>query len=258
VTRPLILITNDDGVLSPGLLAVAEAVDALGDIVIAAPRYQQTSMGRAFPKADTNGLIETLSISLNGREHPAYGVHGSPALAVSHGILEISPRQPDLVISGVNYGENIGFSITTSGTIGAAFQAAGFGVPALAVSLETALDMHHAAEYGALNWATARHFTQHFAALALREGLPPEIAVWNINIPGEATPDTSMKWTRMSRQNYYTINKPPTRDWAQPYAVQSRPRFDPATLEAGSDVHCFAVERCVSITPILWDWSGLR
>ncbi|MBX3081919.1 MAG: 5'/3'-nucleotidase SurE [Anaerolineae bacterium] len=257
MTKPLILITNDDGVLSPGLLTVAEAVESVGDLVIAAPRFQQTSMGRSFPRSDMGGVIETLEMQVNGKTLPAYGVHGSPAMAVSHGILEISPRQPDLVISGVNYGENIGFSITASGTLGAAFQASGFGIPSLAISLQTPVDMHNGAEYGKVNWDAARYFTRHFTEKALQEGFAPNIATWNINIPADATPDTPIKKTHVSRQNYYVVIKPERTDWSVPYHVQAKQWYDPATLEPDSDIYAFCVEHKVTVTPIGWHFAGL-
>lgn len=131
--KPLILITNDDGVYSPGLIA-AEAVQYLGDLLIVAPRFQQTSMGRSFPKSDDVGVIEKMRVMVNGAEIDAYGVHGSPAHAVSHGILELAYKKPDLCISGINYGENLGLSLTCSGTIGAALEADSYEIPSIAVS----------------------------------------------------------------------------------------------------------------------------
>ena len=132
--KPLIIVTNDDGVYSPGLCAAAEAVQDLGDLLVVAPRFQQTSMGRSFPKSKDVGIIEKIKIMLNGCEIEAYGVHGSPAHAVSHGILELAYRKPDLCISGINYGENLGLSISCSGTIGAAFEADSYDIPSIAIS----------------------------------------------------------------------------------------------------------------------------
>src|SRR5260370_6223336 len=106
--RPLILITNDDGIHSPGLHAAAEAALQRGDLLIAAPRYQQTAMSRSMPNGEDTGVIETLSLDLGGVAHRAYAIHGSPAQAVLHAILELAPEKPTLCISGINYGENLG------------------------------------------------------------------------------------------------------------------------------------------------------
>lgn len=75
--KPLILITNDDGVYSQGLIAAAEAVQHLGDLLIVAPMCQQTSMGRSFPESDDVGIMPKMKIMVNGREIEAYGVNGS-------------------------------------------------------------------------------------------------------------------------------------------------------------------------------------
>jgi 5'-nucleotidase len=257
MSKPLILITNDDGVLSPGVLTVAEAVEPLGELVIAAPRYQQTSMGRSFPRSDMGGIIETLEIQVNGKMLPAYGVHGSPAMAVSHGILEICQRKPDLVISGINYGENIGFSITASGTLGAAFQAAGFGIPTFAISLQTPTEMHNGPDYGVVNWDAARHFTHHFAEDILKNGLPPHVSTLNINVPADATTATEIKQTHVSRQNYYVVIKPERTDWSQPYHVQAKQYYDVDTLEKDSDIYAFCVEHKVTVSPIGWHFAGI-
>jgi len=132
---PLILLTNDDGVHSPGLRAVAEAAAGLGEIVIVAPREQATGASRSVP-ASSDGRIDLIQLPVNGSQHPAYALGGTPAQAVLHAVLEILPRRPDLVISGINYGENVGTGITHSGTVGAAIEAAALNIPAQAVAMQ--------------------------------------------------------------------------------------------------------------------------
>ena len=139
--RPLILVTNDDGINSPGLAAAARGALKVGDVVIAAPNVQQTAMGRAYPHREDLGVIDIVSIDI-GLDEPveAYAVHGSPGYAAAYGVAEICPkikgRKPDITISGINTGANCGSSITSSGTIGAALESVDMGVPALAMSLE--------------------------------------------------------------------------------------------------------------------------
>ena len=159
--RPLILLTNDDGMRSPGLLAAVEAVADLGDLMIVAPAEQQTGMGRGIPPpSSAEILVEQMTVA--GRDVPAYGLFASPALCTLYGMLALAPRRPDLVISGINYGENLGTAVTASGTVGAALQAAELGIPALAVSLETdqAYHFHHGEDVA---WDAAAHFTRFFA-----------------------------------------------------------------------------------------------
>ena len=91
--RPLILVTNDDGIDSPGLAAAARAALRVGDVVIAAPNEQQTAMGRAYPGREDLGIIDTVRIDIGLREPAdAYAVHGSPGYTAAYGIAEIAPK----------------------------------------------------------------------------------------------------------------------------------------------------------------------
>ena len=127
---PLILLTNDDGIHSPGLLAVAEAVCDLGDLLMVAPATQQTGMGRGSPPMMTAKSGDGWTVGCQAM--PAFALTGSPAQTVVYGVLALAPhiygRKPDLVISGINYGENLGTCVTGSGTVGAALQAAEIGI----------------------------------------------------------------------------------------------------------------------------------
>src|SRR6476620_2932038 len=98
-SKPQILLTNDDGILSPGLWAAAEALSALGFVTVAAPREQSSGAGRSLPSS-SYGLIREDTVEVHGQQWQVYAVGGTPAQAVLHAILEIMPRQPDLVVSG--------------------------------------------------------------------------------------------------------------------------------------------------------------
>jgi 5'-nucleotidase len=254
--KPLILITNDDGIFSPGLKAAAEAVAPLGDLLIAAPKVQQTAMSRALPKGAEVGIIEPITLPINGASYPAYKINGSPAQAVAHAVIEIAQRKPDLCISGINYGENVGAGVAVSGTVGAALEASSLSVPALAMSIETDPSMHHASDYGEVNWATAMHFTRYFAEKLLARGLPEGTAVLNVNVPASATPDTPVKVTRLSHKRYYKYIRKPDRDLSQPYYFAVEINRDPERLEPDSDIHVFRDERLVSVTPLSWDMTA--
>jgi 5'-nucleotidase len=257
--RPLILLTNDDGIHSPGLHAAAEAVAHLGDLLISAPRHQQTAMSRSMPSEADTGIIEMLTLELNGAPHPVYAVHGSPAQAVLHAVLELAPRLPDLCISGINYGENLGTGVTMSGTVGAAIQATIHGIPALAVSTEADVSIHHMEPYVHIAWDTARHFTVQLAEMILRRGLPPQTSFLNVNVPVSATPETPMRMTTQSLQRYFVTFKG---DMAEPRDFSSRHRFsygiqiDKDALEPTSDIYAFAVDRVVSVTPMNVDLTA--
>ncbi len=254
--RPLILITNDDGIHSPGLHAAAEAALPLGDLLIAAPRYQQTAMSRSMPNSEDTGVIETLSLDIGGLSHRAYAVHGSPAQAVLHAILELAAEKPTLCISGINYGENLGTGVTMSGTIGAAIQASVMGVPSLAVSTETEISVHHADEYAHIDWATATHFTARFAALMLQHPLPLEIGFLNVNVPVTATPETPIRVTRQSSQGYFRSRKETDRNFDSRYRFPYSIEVEHDLLEMDGDIWAFSVDRVVSVTPMTVDLTA--
>ena len=254
--KRLILVTNDDGVLSPGIVAAVEAVQELGDVLISAPRYQQTSMGRAFPIGDGLGRIDVVTLVAGPRTHRAFGVHGSPAQAVSHAVLEITGRTPDLCVSGINYGENLGMSVFHSGTIGAVHEASSYGIPGLAVSLQAGVEQHHAADYQRMDWRAAQYFTRALAAQILEDGLSGDISLLNVNVPGDATPQTEVRVTTQSRQDYLVLERPPSRDFTAPLRLETAVRIDESILEADCDIRAFALDRVVSVTPMTWSLTA--
>jgi 5'-nucleotidase len=253
-TQPLILITNDDGITSPGLLAIAEAVADLGQLLIAAPATQQTGMGRSSPQTN-NGAIGQTVLRVHGQDLPGYAIPGSPAQAVMYAILALSGRRPALAISGINFGENIGTSTTASGTIGAAMEAATYGIPALAVSLETPKDYHYGS--GAdVNWDVAALVTRRFAQILLTRELPFDVDVLKIDVPSDATPDTPWRLVRQSRQAYYEsfpvgeLNLPELGHFDYRISVKQD------TLEPDSDIQAFAGDRVISVVPISIDLTS--
>jgi 5'-nucleotidase len=252
--RPLILITNDDGVFSPGLAAAARAVRHLGELLIVAPRWQQTTMGRAFPRTEGTGAIEPVRIPELGL--PAYGVTGSPAQAVAHAVLELAERRPDLCVSGINYGENLGLSLTCSGTLGAAFEANSHGIPALAVSLETPMDLQHARSYADLDWSAAERAAGRLAARILAGGLPPGACLLNLNVPAAATAATGMRLTRQSRMSPSVFLKPGPRLFEAGFQLRAGPNPELRNAEPDSDVRAVLLDQVLSVTPVGWDLSA--
>ncbi|MBM3125285.1 MAG: 5'/3'-nucleotidase SurE, partial [Chloroflexi bacterium] len=101
--KPHILLTNDDGIRSPGLWMAAKELSRIGYVTVVAPREQSSGMGRSLPNT-SDGIIREEKVQVDGQEWSVYAVGGSPAQAVLHGVLEIVPHKPDLVVSGINYG----------------------------------------------------------------------------------------------------------------------------------------------------------
>lgn len=251
---PLILVTNDDGLQSPGLLAAAEALADLGELLIVAPATQQTGMGRSSPIV-TNGVVTQSVLRVNGRNLPAYAVPGSPAQSVMYGVLALAERRPALAVAGINYGENVGLSTTASGTVGAALEAAVYGVPALAVSLET-VKAYHYNHGGDVDWQVAAGITAQFAAMLLSDRMPFDVDVLKVDVPADATDETPWRLTHQSRQRYYEtfrVNASPLPELGHfDYQIT----IDQATLEPDSDVYAFAVDRVVSVTPLSIDLTS--
>lgn len=257
VVRPLILITNDDGVFSPGLRAVAEAVVSLGDLLIAAPRYQQTGMSRALHAGHDGGMIEELTISIHDMPHRAYGIHATPALTVIHALFELAPRKPDLCISGINYGENIGMTISASGTVGAALEAAANGISALAISQEAPNVQHGAHDYGDLDWTTASAATRLIAEKVLRYGLPARVDALNINVPHDATVHTEIRPTIQSRQQHVYFTRLQRSDLTRPFSLPLKNTVDLDTLEPDSDIQTLLHDRVISVSPLTGSLSAV-
>ncbi len=247
--RPLILLTNDDGLDSPGLLAAAVALAGLGDLLIVAPAEQQTAMARSSPRND--GKVTERELLLPGGDRvKAIAISGSPAQAVLYATLVAAPRPPQLVVSGINYGENLGSSTTTSGTVGAALEAGALGIPALAVSLETD-KLYHYLHGEDVDWTVAAAVTRKFARAALRAPLPFDVDVLKIDVPGNATAETPWRMTRQSRQPYYVTFLPEAGEHLD-YKVEVGWEL----VEPDSDVQAFAADRVISVTPLSIDLTS--
>lgn len=254
VERPLILLTNDDGIRSPGLRAAVEAVLDLGEVFVVAPRDQQTGTGRAI--AGERGQLPAREVlRVAGMEVPAYAILGTPAMAVLYGVLALAPRRPSLLISGINYGANLGTDVLASGTLGAALEAADLGVPALAVSLETEKALHYD-NSTELDFRAPQHFLRFFAQRMLAVPLPHDVDVLKVDVPQGATPQTPWRVTRQSRQRYHVAF---VRAYASPGGA---PILDYDALQAfegveqDSDVWATRVERLVSVTPLSLDLTS--
>ena len=242
----LIILSNDDGVSSLGLVAAVRALSPLGKVLVAAPREQQSGAGRSM-LASADGNIECISKVIDGVDWDLYSIGGSPAQVVQRGLFVVSDRLPDLVVSGINYGENLGADLTISGTVGAAWEAASYGVPAMAVSLQTELDSHtnHRAD---VDFTAAIHFTRLFAKRLLMVDYTNDVDLLNLNIPINASINTAWKITRQSRKQYFV----PT-NLSDPELIQYKKANNHEETESNSDIYAVTQENVVSVTPISID-----
>jgi 5'-nucleotidase len=252
--RPLILITNDDGIASKGLRCAAEACEPLGELLICAPAIQQSGTGRSMPPT-SEGRIFPQDINVNSRSIAAYAIDGTPAQVVQHGLFEIAERPVDLVVSGINYGENLGEGITVSGTIGATLESGSFGVPSLAISLETDPE-HYLSLSEQIDFTTAMYFLRFFAQRVLEQGMPPKTRVLKVEVPTHATPQTEWRWTRLSQVRYFLPVKPHRRRPDDPGPMGYETLKDFSHIERDSDVYAVRVDRVVSVTPLTLDFTA--
>ncbi|MBT3338548.1 MAG: 5'/3'-nucleotidase SurE [Anaerolineae bacterium] len=254
MTKKQILLTNDDGIRSPGLWAAAEALSAIGYVTVAAPREQSSGMGRSMP-VTSDGIIKKESVQVNGQEWLVYAVGGSPAQAVQHGILEIMPQYPDLVVSGINYGENLGFGVSVSGTVGAAMEAVSLGIPALAISLETDKE-DHLSYSNDVDFSSAAYFAALFARKLLEKDFPAQANLLKVDVPRGATPQTIWHTTQLSLNPYYRPVVKEKRDWSQPehmdYEVAPVDKEESHT----SDVYTLHKKKEVTVTPLTLDFTA--
>ncbi|HLO15117.1 MAG TPA: 5'/3'-nucleotidase SurE [Anaerolineales bacterium] len=252
--KPQILLTNDDGILSPGLWAAAASLSKLGYVTVTAPREQSSGAGRSLPNT-SDGIIQEQRVQVNGQEWTVFAVGGTPAQTVLHGVLEVMKKKPDLVISGINYGENVATGVTISGTVGAAMEGASLGIPSMAVSLE-AEAKYHLTYSEEVSFLVAAEFTARIARFLLEKRLPYDVDYLKVDVPSDATVETPWQLTRVSRQRYYQPVRPTRASWGERGLI--------GYLEAGefdhepedTDVYVLRKKRMVSVTPMSLDLTS--
>ncbi len=161
----LILVTNDDGIRSEGILALARALKRMGEVYVVAPDRERTAAGPSLT------LHKPLRIEV--MRPRMFAISGTPTDCVNLAVNEILPRRPNLVVSGINRGGNLGDDVTYSGTVSAAMEGTLLGLPSIAVS-QLGEDPFH--------FAAAARFAVRLARQVHREGLPPDTLL-NVNVP---------------------------------------------------------------------------
>jgi 5'-nucleotidase len=243
-----ILLTNDDGIQSPGLWAAAEALSRLGYVTVAAPRDQASGTGRSVPLG-SDGRIQKIILRIGQQDWPVYSVGGTPAQTVDHALLELLPEKPDLVVSGINYGENVGEGVTASGTVGAALEAASFGIPAIAASLELMEDSYY--NYSTtVDFSSAAYFTAYFAERLLAGRFLPDVDVLKVDVPAHATPQTPWRLARLSKVRYFMPVVKRKGALEEPGPLGYRIVLDPQLIEPDSDIHVLMYNHEVAVCPM--------
>ena len=253
-TKPQILLTNDDGIRSPGLWAAAASLSDLGYVTVTAPRDQSSGMGRSLPNT-SDGIIHEERVQVNGQEWSVFAVGGSPAQAVLHGIYDVMKRKPDLVVSGINYGENVASGVTISGTVGAALEAASLGIPAMAISLET--DAKYHLSYSTdVEFPIAAQFAVKFGRMLLEKKFPADVHLLKVEIPADAGPDTPWQLTRVSQQRYYEPVPAKRNSWNEPGTISYKEAGVFENEPEDTDVFVLRRKRMVSVSPMSLDLTS--
>ena len=234
----IILVSNDDGIHSEGIRALEEALAAIGEIYTVAPDREQSAVSHSLT------LHRPLRIEEIAPRR--FAVNGTPTDCVNLAVKGFLPIRPDLVVSGINKGANLGDDVTYSGTVSAAIESSLLGIPAIAVSLVSNGTTYH--------FGPAAEFAAILAAEVIAQGMPPDTLL-NVNVP--SLPRQEIKGYRLTRQG--------KRRYAETIEVRIDPRgkkyywiggddlgFDP---DEGTD--CVAVqEGFISVTPLLVDLTN--
>jgi len=238
----LILLTNDDGVNSPGLLALKQAMQAVGELVVFAPDHNWSAAGHG----------KTMHKPLRVHEaklsdgSPALITNGGPADCVALAMLGVLPRQPDLVISGINLGANVAQDMTYSGTVAAALEGLISGIPAIAISLAIR-------DSGATDFLCAARFAATLARKVLESGRNDVLL--NVNVPAiPGNEIVGVEITRLGKRIYRDVlverQDPRGRKY---YWIGGEPPM--GVIEDGTDIAALAANK-ISVTPLQLDLTA--
>ena len=245
----LIMVTNDDGVTSPGITALADAASSLGSVMIVGPEGEQSAAGMSLT---FNRPLRVDKVRVGKRV--CYAVSGSPADSTMIGIHKLLPRTPDAVVSGINKGENLTIQdVLASGTVAAALSAAVLGIPAIAFSME--IPQNRTIVHGRKH--SSFDIPARIAAEILEEvldsGMPAGADLLNVNFPWQTGWDTPVRTTYLE-----------ARKWRDSVLEREDPRGRPyyclwgsrlPHFRRGSDAYAVHKLRAISISPLSMDFT---
>jgi len=241
---PTILVINDDGINSIGLFTLAKQLKKLGDVIVVTPGDEKSGIGKAI----SIGQVKVTEASF-GDGIRAYATTGTPADSFLIAVNKIMKSMPDLVVSGINIGPNLGIDdVLTSGTIGAAFEAAIHNVPAIAVSYclsEITDKMPEKGKVSGKDLEGAATLAYKSARHVLERGMPPDVDIISINVPENAD-CKKVKLTSLCYDGYGDIHSKVKDGYKiKSWALRHYPDGCP-----GTDLHAIKNDNCVSVTPI--------
>jgi len=234
-----ILATNDDGIHSEGLLELARGLEKVAEVWVVAPDREQSAVSHALTMG--RPLRAKRMKSLGPR---SFAVNGTPTDCVLLGTNRIMPERPNLIVSGINKGENLGDDITYSGTVSAAIEATILGIPSFAISLTSRKNF---------DFSLCVSFAVRLSRHILKHGLPRNTFL-NVNVPCKKGKPCGYKITRMGKRVYGDSVQEKVDRWGRKYYMIGG--NDPGYLEtADSDFEAIA-RNFISITPLHLDWTN--
>lgn len=244
--RPRVLVANDDGIFSPGLKALGLALSAWADVVVVAPDVEQSAVGHGITIRRPLRFKHTAAAGFG--EIPAYRVDGTPADCVVLGAHLLG--QPDLVVSGINIGPNLGDDLTHSGTVAAAIEGLTLGLPSIAFS-------QFANAAGEYEFADSAHYAAKLAREVLARGLPPRVLL-NVNFPREAPRGVRVTTVGQHRwvDSLLTRQDPEGRDYHWVAGVSTAHDADDESTDYGAVQAGFISVSPVRLDLTAWDLLG--
>jgi len=238
--------------MSPGLAAAVSAAQAFGNVWVAAPSSQKTGAGRSLIGERTKPF-QSVELTVDGRRVNAWHLEATPALVVRHALFTtLRNVKIDLAISGINYGENIGYDIGNSGTVGAAAECAALGVPGIAVSVQTDVAAHRA--YGEVDWGPTQFFLAKFIRMFMDKGGFRGFDVLKLDVPAGADRKTEWKTCRVQRSPYYLTRM--SRHSPEAVVADGSLYVDARRYQPGTDAYTLLTEKKVAVAPLTLDWSA--
>lgn len=233
--RPLILVSNDDGFFATGLKRLASDLTQIGRVVVVAPERPRSGVSRLIT------LHKPLRVRRVSAEYDFYSCSGSPTDCVYIALNHLLDRKPDIVVSGVNHGANLGDDVFYSGTAAAAFEGVAHGIPAIAASL---------AAHTTRDWSGVTGLTRRVASWVLDKGLPAR-TILNINAPDGFTEEDEVRITMPGRRGYERLvtRRQDPRGGEYFWIGGSELKLDDRD---GTDCHAI-LEGAASVTPVTLD-----
>jgi len=241
--KPLILVTNDDGITAPGIRTLIKVMNEIGDVIVVAPDNPQSGMGHAIT---VNNTLRCNPVTIDEGPQLEYSCSGTPADCVKMAVNEILNKKPDLCVSGINHGSNASINVIYSGTMSAAVEAGIEGIPAIGFSL---LDYNWDA-----NFEASKEYVKKITENVLNNKLPDGI-VLNVNIPNAKKEE--LKGVRVCRQA--------RGNWKEDFDKRVSPQGEDyywltgkfENLDQGGDTDIWALEnKYVSVVPVQFDMTA--